>query len=471
MKKIFKSIFFYSYLSAFLNLVTPLILFPIISNALGPEGLGMYAWLENFTKYFCVLGSIGIPLYGVRLVAQKEDIKKSFTELFTLNLFTTFISISIYLIIVNIFYESKELYFLILISPLIVFNSINFDWYFHGLQNFKHIAKKIFFSRIIYLVLIINLVKSINDIDKYIVINIIYSILIITLSINKLKFDKKINLSGVLRHFKPSLTLGLSQFSILIYVFSDIFILGIYSSKIDIGLYSFGTKFSYIGTILIGVLAATFLPKLSSIVNEKLIFDKLFKEIFEIVFSLGLIISLIIYFSSNTLIHVFGNDLFSKSLLVIKICSILPLIIGLNEVIGKLYFISNKKDGMFSKLLIFGMFLNLFLNFIFIPKFSYFGAFSTTVFTEITLLLLFLYFSGLSKLIFSKKEKISNLFFFLSLFLTSFFLIYINDFFQNYHILKLIINILSFFIIFIIYKKTHLQKILQYENNNRGSYS
>ena len=126
----------------------------------------MYAWLENFTKYFCVLGSIGIPLYGMRLVAQKKDIKRSFTELFTLNLFTTFISTIIFLVVINVFYESKELYFLILISPLIVFNSINFDWYFQGLQNFKHIAKKVFVSRVIYIVLIIYFINTINDIDN-----------------------------------------------------------------------------------------------------------------------------------------------------------------------------------------------------------------------------------------------------------------------------------------------------------------
>ena len=78
------------------SFIYPIITFPYVSRILLPTGTGKVAFATSFVAYFLMLSQLGIPTYGIRACAKVSDdrVKLSIVvhELFTINLFKSFIS-------------------------------------------------------------------------------------------------------------------------------------------------------------------------------------------------------------------------------------------------------------------------------------------------------------------------------------------------------------------------------------------
>ena len=79
-------------MNAILTVAT--ILFPIISNPyvnryLGPTGTGRVEFAVSIVSYFSLFALLGIPYYGIRIVAQvrndQEELNKAVHELLIIN--------------------------------------------------------------------------------------------------------------------------------------------------------------------------------------------------------------------------------------------------------------------------------------------------------------------------------------------------------------------------------------------------
>ena len=81
---------FYNILFALAQVLLPLITFPYLARTLGPTYLGTLNFAESIARYFVLLAAVGIPVYGVRMIAKYSDNKielsKTFLELFLINL-------------------------------------------------------------------------------------------------------------------------------------------------------------------------------------------------------------------------------------------------------------------------------------------------------------------------------------------------------------------------------------------------
>ena len=64
------------------NLLFPLITFPYVARVLGPEGLGLANFVQNFCLYFILFATLGIPIYGNREIAKRKDDPQGRSQVF-----------------------------------------------------------------------------------------------------------------------------------------------------------------------------------------------------------------------------------------------------------------------------------------------------------------------------------------------------------------------------------------------------
>ena len=83
-----------------LNIIFPLVSSIYVARVLMADSIGKVAAAQNIVQYFTILASMGIPTYGVKLIAQfkpkTEDSSKAFSELFIINFGMTLVGIIAY---------------------------------------------------------------------------------------------------------------------------------------------------------------------------------------------------------------------------------------------------------------------------------------------------------------------------------------------------------------------------------------
>lgn len=91
MKSLFKNSV-YNILYRCLNVIFPLITVSYVSRVLQASGVGEVASATNIANYFTVLAALGLPTYGTKVIAacrNKNELNKSFWELFSINMIST----------------------------------------------------------------------------------------------------------------------------------------------------------------------------------------------------------------------------------------------------------------------------------------------------------------------------------------------------------------------------------------------
>ena len=58
------------------NFLFPLLTFPYVSRVLQVEANGKVAFVSSVVSYFMMIGSLGIPTYGIRAASRVRDNKK-----------------------------------------------------------------------------------------------------------------------------------------------------------------------------------------------------------------------------------------------------------------------------------------------------------------------------------------------------------------------------------------------------------
>lgn len=86
---------FYNLLYKGFTALFPLLTTSYISRVLLPDGVGIVAYANTIVNYFVVVAALGIPNYGVKVIASKrqnlEGRSKSFAELLVINAISTLI--------------------------------------------------------------------------------------------------------------------------------------------------------------------------------------------------------------------------------------------------------------------------------------------------------------------------------------------------------------------------------------------
>jgi O-antigen/teichoic acid export membrane protein len=396
---------FYNILFAVAQVLLPLITFPYLARTLGPTYLGSLNFAESFARYFVLLAAVGIPVYGVRVIAknnhEKTALSKTFWEIFLINCIVTVGLSAVF--ILSIFYIDKLAMDKVLFAWSLLFficQVFLFEWLFAGMNQFKFIALRYFFIRLLFIVGVFYFIKNNTDYQKYMALQVVASLLVSLVNFNYLRqyisFDKNIFKQLNLRqHIKPLLILFLTLFSISVYLSLDTVLLGFLADNESVGYYSSVLKLNKIIIAVLAAISAAIFPKITSLYQSGEIekFTEMIRKGFYFIISIGIPTMIIVFGCAPQIVLIVLGEGYERSILPLQITAPLILIVSLSSIFGFQILNALSRDKEILKSAIIGMVLSILLTFILVSKYKEIGEAITILITELSVCLAFIYFS------------------------------------------------------------------------------
>ena len=448
------------------RLVFPLVSSVYVARIILPEGVGRVSSAQNIVSYFVLVAALGIPVYGVKKIAEcvgdEQERKKTFSELFLINSVSTIICSLLYVVVVLCFNYFKNRFAISWIAGITLFaNIFSFEWFYQGKENYKYLMGRSIVSTVISLALIALFIKEEKDFINYALICSIYTVFPYLIDSSILLKNKTICFESLSlkKHLKPIFTLLASSVAIEIYVLTDITMLNILKGDEAVGFYTNAMKTVAVLRALIAAVCAVFLPRLSLyfITGQKKEFAELAKKGLDILVTLALPAAAGLIIVSNSLIPLLFGEAFTPSSLTSKILSLSVITVTISNFTGYqiLTVINKEKQVLISTII--GAVINVFLNIFLIWKYSYNGAAIASVITE---LIVTIYQIAIVKQygfsLIRKKNTASAI---LSTLVMSGFLLFINTFITN-NTAQLLIDVITGFIIYCVLCKLTGNKAL-----------
>ncbi|MCF1685052.1 oligosaccharide flippase family protein [Tetragenococcus halophilus] len=388
MKNIAKN-FFYQTIFQLAKIIMPVITVPIVSNALGPEGIGLYNYTQSIAKYFMLFAGLGITLYGNRAIAlawnKKQDISKTFWEIFFLKAFSTIIILFIYFVVVFLFFENKMFY---IVQSLIIF-AVFFDisWFFMGIEDFKKTSMSNLAVQVVTFLLILFFINDKDDTLLYTIIQVsgtFFSQLSVWLFVWKhIKF-KRVAIKDSLLHFKGSVMYFFPKVAIMLYTNLNKTLLGVIVGSTAVGYYTNSLQLNDIFITIITTLDVVLLPYMSGLFARES--TGRIVQLMNTTIHLQLFFSISIMFGMLTVFDKLVPWFFGEKFLfvnnVIPWIVILIVIKPLGMSISRQYLMPIGKIGEYNKSVIIGAVINILTNLILLPTIGFWGVVISTISAE-----------------------------------------------------------------------------------------
>ncbi|MGI6094995.1 MAG: flippase [Lachnospiraceae bacterium] len=382
-----------------LNVVFPLATSMYVSRVLLSGGIGQVASAKNLVTYFTLLAALGLPTYGTKKIAENKDCKEKlervFSELFLINLISTFIcAIAYYSIVISVGKYRQDLFLYIIVGLQVVLNIFNIDWVYQGIEEYKYIMVRSFAIKIISFVFIVIFVRNQDDYLFYAFASVLGVALNYVLNVFHLRKILKFRLRGLnlQQHMKVLIVLFSSSIAVEIYTLSDITMLTMMTDKIHVGYYS--NAINGIKTIkdMIVAVCAVFLPRLSYYYSQKI--EDQFKALAEKGVKILLFFSLpaatgCFLLADKIVVILFGAD-FANAILTVRILTVSIVTIGISNFIGYQILVVVGKEKIMLIISSFGTIFNIFLNYFLIRNYAHNGAAIASATTEIIVCIMYL---------------------------------------------------------------------------------
>lgn len=361
-----------------------------LAKHLGNSGFGIYSFVLTYIFFFNVLPTLGINKIMVREIARDDDIaEKIIGNMVIIRILLSLFAIILCVIVINLLNYSIDTRILVYIASLtILFSSIGltFASIFQARLKMKYSVAADVSGKIILVILILTIVSLQGSLVHIITAIVISSFIIfLILFIFSRKFVKpkfEFDFPYSIKILKSALPLALTVVFVMIYNKIDILMLSLMKTFTDVGYYSSAYKLIEALNIIPMALMMSLFPLMSKYYkNSKESLTVLYERSFRLLLMIGLPIAVGTTLFSKDIIHfIFGNEFLpSASALSILIWAEVILFINLlfiNVVISM--------DKQIITTYITGIMaiVNIVLNLILIPQFSYIGASIATVFTE-----------------------------------------------------------------------------------------
>lgn len=385
------------------NYIFPLITFPYLTRVLGVENFGLANFVLAFGAYFITITDYGFNFSATREISIFRDNPKQIRTIFWSTLLTkiiiTVLAAILYIIIVSQIFSFSIYLELYLIGFLfIIGQSISPIWFLQGIERMEGISIITISIKAISVVLIFIFINSAKDVNNYILIlsltSILTGLIILFYSIFKynIHFYLPKKFSFIIR-LKKGWHLFLSTLSMNLYTTSNAFILGIISGNVAVGYFATANKIREAVQGLLGNFGRTIYPfigaKIQSSQSEGINF---IKKYLILLGSLSFIISLLLFLFAPVIVELFAGKAFNNSIAVLQIMAFLPFIITLSNIFGIQIMLNLGYNKEFNKIITTGAILNIVLLLVFILFFAEVGAAITMFSVEIVITGLMIYF-------------------------------------------------------------------------------
>ena len=373
------------------RLVFPLVSSVYVSRIILPEGVGKVSAAQNIVSYFVLIASLGIPVYGVKKIAEcgGDDQKRGriFSELFVINSASSVFCSLLYLVVVLSFGYFQSRIAISLIAGILLFaNFFSVEWFYQGTENYKYLMCRGTVATALALLVTFLFVKKESDYLIYALICTLYTVIPYFVDAGLLikKHCLKFSDIEIRYHLKPIFILLASSVAIEIYVLTDVTMLAFIKGDEAVGYYTNAMKVVAVLRTLIAAVCAVYLPKLSFYYSkgETESFLKLAKKGIGILTTLAVPAAVGLVVVSDVLIPIFFGKAFVPSSLTAKILALSVITVTLSNFTGyQILTVINKEKHVLISTII-GAAVNVILNIFLISRLSYNGAAIASVITE-----------------------------------------------------------------------------------------
>ncbi|MGA2774465.1 MAG: flippase [Candidatus Omnitrophota bacterium] len=382
-----------------INYVLPILVLPYLVRIIGPEKFGLIAFAQAFVQYFMILTDYGFNFTATRRISlcreNKQEACSIFSSVMTAKLILTFISLIIFLLILNFVPRFKNDWLIFFISFWAVIGNTLFPvWFFQGTEKMKYISAINIVGGIIYAACIFIFVRKSGD---YLMVPTLNSLffLITGLCAFYIAFSK-FELSFVFHkyaHIREEFRTGWNVFSSIVainaYTSSRVFAVGLLTNNMLTGYYSIAEKIAgLIQTFPLTSFSQAIYPRLNSIFQRsKPRAFKIMRKSQSIVVYVSLITLPFIYLASPAIVKtVCGYD-FQEVVITLRLLLVSIIFVATNAFPVQFLLICDRTD-IYSKIHIAGALIGLPLIFLLIKLISYPGAAFATIITEAVILVL-----------------------------------------------------------------------------------
>ena len=367
-----------------LNVLFPVITVPYVSRVLGVENVGLVSFVLTYVSYFVLFATLGIGYYGVREIARHQNDRtkssKIFSELFLINIVSTFVASVVFLLTVYTVPLLETDRHLLLIAGLSLYLApLSIDWYFQGLENFRIITIRSLIIKGMSIAGLFVFVRQSDDLIPYILLNVgsvvvsnMWNVLYakanrLTISFRDLQLKK---------HIRPVLVLFVSVLAISIFTMLDTLMLGFMSTYTEVGYYTSCTKVTRLILPVFTAIGSVLLPRLSfnQQNHDHLANAMLLQKSFDLTafFTAPAMIGLLLI--APRFVPVFFGAEFLGAIIPMQILSALMIIVALNVFFGIQILIGMDRENLFLRAVLAAAAVNIFLNIILIPRYGAEGA-------------------------------------------------------------------------------------------------
>ena len=372
---------------------------------LGSDRYGVLSFSIAFASIIIFFADIGIGSVIIRDIARDRQLtEKYFGNSIMVKIILAIITLIITVVIGYAFgYPSTtmKVVYIITISLILVSFSDVVRSIFQAFESMKYVALGSVIYNLIMLICAIMAIHLSWDVNGFAFVYLISSIILVGyyafVSIEKIPSPKfRVDLAFWRYLVKEALTFGLSSIFIRIYYYIDIFMISLIISNPNevIGWYNA----AYRMVLVLGFIPTTLLNSIYPIMSKSFILkDKYLNFMFEKSFKYLLIIAIPIGIGTTALANriillVYGPD-FTLSAIALQILVWSEVLIFLNVTFGTLLNSINKQI-IVTKQTMLAAALNIGLNLILIPRYSYIGASIATVSTELFAFFFLLYYTS-----------------------------------------------------------------------------
>lgn len=395
MKKV-KSIkfnFVMNLIRVLMTILFPLITYPYATRILHTSGMGRATYVASIVSYFQLIAAFGVNNYaiteGAKIRDDKQKLNKFASEMFFINLVSTaiaYISFAVFLFLPK--FEGYQ-FLLIISSTSILFTTLGMEWLYELLEEYRYITVRSIAFQIISLVALFIVVRDEGDVAWYValtaistagsgILNFFHSRKYVHL------FGEKIEFPSLKKHMKPMVYMFGVSIASVIYLNSDITMLGLMRNDEEVGIYSAATKMNQVLCTLIKSLSTVIMARLAYYIEmkQKENFDRLLRRAFS--FMLMLIVPCMVgmWMLAPEIIMLIAGKEFMDAVMPEKIMILNLFFSPINGFIAYQIFMPYKKEKIIFWATCGGAVTNLLINFILIPKYTYNGAAVATVIAE-----------------------------------------------------------------------------------------
>ncbi|MES3032196.1 MAG: flippase [Patescibacteria group bacterium] len=384
---------FWLFLGEGIGRILKLVIIIFATRKLGIEEWGVFSYGLAFVSLFFILGDFGINTFITKEMSKDNTNKHKYLAT----------SIMIRLTLLIIFFSTALLLAPDLGKIKLSFGAILIFATFYLFESIREFAMSINrslqkmeiegFSKILMnllitifgLILLLNNANPISLAMAY-MLGSIFSTIYIVWSIRgefkgiEFKFSKE-NLKIICNFSWPVAIIGLFGF-----LFSlDTIMLGQMRSATDVGLYTTAQRLISFLSIVPGFIAISIFPILSKNADDTSKLGNIFEKVMTIILAIGIPVTIGgIIFSNQITLLILGQSYIAVAsvfaILMISILASFPNIFLTNLIFSK------NLQKSFITTTAFGVFLNIFLNFWFIPQYGAIGAAASTVIAELVIM-------------------------------------------------------------------------------------